>query len=99
MFATIREKNLILGLIITLPDGRKLGGRYVNYGFASHFPADEQLHVGEAWEIDRETGAFIRPAIGSYGSSSTSATFSRSSSLTGRRSRRMPTNHEVVEHG
>jgi hypothetical protein len=67
MFATIRERNLIVGLILTLPDGRKLGGRYVNYGFASHYPADEQIHVGEAWEIDQATGAFIAPIVGSLG--------------------------------
>lgn len=43
MFARIREEKLDVGIIITLPDGRKLGGRYIPPGFASHYPADEQL--------------------------------------------------------
>ena len=53
MIGTI-EDNLDLGIIVTLTDGSKIGGRYVDPGFVSSAPADEQLHVGEAWKIDKE---------------------------------------------
>jgi Family of unknown function (DUF6338) len=67
MFARIRTRNLVIGLIITLPDGRKLGGKYVDPGFASHYPADEQVHVGETWVMNQETGAFVERVKGSQG--------------------------------
>jgi hypothetical protein len=59
-----REKQL--GIVLTLPDGRKLGGRY-GPGFASSYPADEQLHVGETWRIGQTSGIFEERVEGSLG--------------------------------
>ena len=67
MFARIREEKLDVGIIITLPDGRKLGGRYIPPGFASHYPADEQLQIGEMWEMDQDSGWFKNRLDGSLG--------------------------------
>ncbi len=55
-----------IGIVLTLPDGRKLGGRYAP-GFASSYPADEQLHIGETWRIGQETGAFEERVEGTLG--------------------------------
>lgn len=59
----VREKREV-GVILTLPDGRKFGGKYVDPGFASEYPADEQLLLGESWSIDQETGRFVERAAG-----------------------------------
>jgi len=66
-FNAIARERLDIGLILTLPDGRKLGGRHIPPGFASHYPAEEQLHVGETWILDQETGAFLERVKGSKG--------------------------------
>jgi len=66
-FNAIARERLDIGVILTLPDGRKLGGRHIPPGFASHYPADEQLHVGETWILDQETGAFLERVKGSKG--------------------------------
>ncbi len=55
-----------VGIVLTLADGRKIGGLYAP-GFASSYPAEEQLHVGETWTIDQETGAFLKRVDGSLG--------------------------------
>ena len=66
-FYTASREKLDLAVLLTLPDGRKLGGRYRASSFASHYPADEQLHVGETWIVDQQTGAFLAPVAGSKG--------------------------------
>ena len=67
MFARIRERKMDVGLILTLVDGRKFGGRFVDPGSASHYPAHEQVHVGEAWRLDQETGDFLERVDGTEG--------------------------------
>ena len=66
-FKRISEKQMDVGIIVTLTDGSRLGGRYCAPGFVSSSPADEQLHVGESWKIDRDTGEFLELIPGSYG--------------------------------
>ena len=55
-------------IIIHLKDGRNIGGRYdkATNSFASSFPADEQLYIGELWELD-EKGAFVKAIPDSKG--------------------------------
>jgi len=67
IFNRVVSEKRDVGLILTLPDGRKLGGRYVDPGFASSYPADEQLLVGETWKLNQETGAFEARVVGTYG--------------------------------
>jgi len=43
------------------------GGRYIPPGFASHYTADEQLQVGEMWEMGQESGWFKNRLEGSLG--------------------------------
>ena len=65
-FLRVAKEGLQLGVIVTLTDGRKIGGRYVDPGFVSSYPADEQIHVGETWLLDVD-GAFVQRIAGSYG--------------------------------
>jgi len=55
-----------LGIVLTLPDGRKIGGRFSG-GFASSYPADEQLHIGQTWTLDQTSGAFQQQVKGTLG--------------------------------
>ena len=66
VFKQVALNQLQLAIIATLSDGSKIGGRYVYPGFASSFPNDEQLHIGETWTIDA-TGAFVERVKGTYG--------------------------------
>jgi hypothetical protein len=67
IFTRIVRDKLQIGVILSLHDGRKLGGRYVDPGFASEYPADEQILIGESWEIDQDTGKFKQKADGTFG--------------------------------
>jgi hypothetical protein len=67
MFRRILAERKDLGIIATLSDGRRVGGRFVDPGYASSAPAPEQLMVGEAWLIDENTGRFAKPVAGSFG--------------------------------
>jgi len=58
--------NKQFGVIITLQDGRRIGGAFKPPAFASSFPADEQIYLSEAWVIDEE-GGFGRRVAGSLG--------------------------------
>ena len=51
-------------IAITLRDGRRIGGGFAGTGYASNFPYRRDLLVDRLWEIDQETGAFIRPISG-----------------------------------
>ncbi|HZZ64787.1 MAG TPA: DUF6338 family protein [Candidatus Baltobacteraceae bacterium] len=55
-----------VGVIITLRDGRRIGGAYTKPGFASSFPTEEQLLLGETWLLD-ENGSFKERVAGSLG--------------------------------
>lgn len=55
-----------VGVILTLRDGRRIGGIYKQPGFASSFPTDEQLLLAETWILDTE-GGFSQPVVGSLG--------------------------------
>ncbi len=67
MFQRIADENLDVGIVLTLKDGQRLGGRYRPPGFASRYPADEQLHIGEAWLLDPDDGAFVQRVEGTFG--------------------------------
>lgn len=67
MFQRISDEGLDVGIVLTLKDGQRLGGHYLTPGFASRHPADEQLHIGETWIIDPDTGAFAERVEGTYG--------------------------------
>lgn len=53
-------------VIVTLNDGRKVGGRYDSDSFASSSPCPEQLYLQEAWEVN-EDGGLERPLEGTAG--------------------------------
>jgi len=48
-------------------DGRTIGGRLADPACASSYPAEEQLMIGEVWEVDQEQGTFERAKRGSFG--------------------------------
>lgn len=49
-------------VLATLTDGSRLGGLWGGNSFASSYPADEDIYVEQAWELEPESGRFIRPA-------------------------------------
>lgn len=55
-----------LGVILTLRDNRRIAGLYVKPGFASSYPAEEQVLLGQVWHLD-DTGQFSQPVEGSRG--------------------------------
>lgn len=55
-----------LGVILTLRDNRRIAGLYVKPRFASSYPADEQVLLGQVWHLD-DTGQFSQPVEGSRG--------------------------------
>ena len=70
IFRAIKSEKSDVGIILTLPDGRRLGGRFGRQkpddGFASSYPADEQLLIGELWTISEE-GRFVSKIVGNRG--------------------------------
>lgn len=53
-------------VIVTLKDGKKIGGRYDSKSFASSNPAPEQLYLEQAWHLS-EAGGLERPRTDSAG--------------------------------
>lgn len=53
-------------VIVTLKDGKKIGGRYDSKSFASSNPAPEQLYLEQAWQLS-EAGGLERPRTDSAG--------------------------------
>lgn len=53
-------------VIVTLMDGKKIGGRYDSKSFASSNPAPEQLYLEQAWHLS-EAGGLERPRTDSAG--------------------------------
>lgn len=47
-------------IVVTLKNGRSIGGRYDTSSFASSAPAPEQLYLEESWVLN-EDGGFERP--------------------------------------
>lgn len=62
----VKEHGREVGVILTLRDGNQIAGIYKKPGFASSFPADEQIYIAETWVLDAE-GAFLQPVRGSLG--------------------------------
>lgn len=52
--------------IVTLKDGKKIGGRYGASSFASSAPAAEQLYLEEHWVLN-DDGGFERPRVDTSG--------------------------------
>jgi hypothetical protein len=67
VFERIARQRLNLGAILTLRDGRLVGGRLSYPAYASSYPAPEQLMLGEIWQIDQENRSFVAPVGGSWG--------------------------------
>lgn len=53
-------------VIVSLKDGKRIGGLYDSQSFASSAPAVEQLYLQEAWELNSD-GGFERPRSDSAG--------------------------------
>jgi hypothetical protein len=53
-------------VVVTLKDGKRIGGRYDSRSFASSAPCPEQLFLEEAWNIN-EDGGFDRARTNSAG--------------------------------
>ena len=53
-------------VIVTLTDGRKIGGAFFNKSFASSFPQPEQIYLEEVWELDQQN-KFVKLISGSKG--------------------------------
>ncbi len=66
VFRRISQQKLDLVAIVTLRDGRRVASRLLDPAYASTYPADEQLLLGEMWKLDDE-GRLVAPYSGSYG--------------------------------
>ncbi|HEJ2440308.1 hypothetical protein FEP39_05673 [Burkholderia multivorans] len=53
-------------LIITLTSGKRIGATYGSNSFASSYPADPEIYVEEAWDVD-DTEGFIRRHVQTRG--------------------------------
>jgi len=53
-------------LVLTMSDGTKVCGAYVEPGFSSSYPADEQVLLGQIWQLS-EDGQPTDVVEGSYG--------------------------------
>lgn len=53
-------------VIVTLTDGRKIGGLFAENSYASSFPLPEQIYLEEIWRLD-ENGQFIEAIKGTKG--------------------------------
>jgi hypothetical protein len=53
-------------LIVTMKDGKKIGGKYGTSSFTSSAPAPEQIFLEEAWMLNNDDG-FERPRSGGAG--------------------------------
>ena len=60
------SKRQPVWIIVTLKDGRKIGGIYSDNSYASSFPASEQLYLEKTWRLDGE-GRFMEPIEESKG--------------------------------
>lgn len=65
IFSRVGRKET-LGVILTLRDNRRVAGLYVKPGFASSYPVDEQVLLGQVWHLDA-SGQFSQPVAGSLG--------------------------------
>lgn len=61
-----QQRGRAVGVIITLHDSRRIAGVYKAPGFASSFPTEEQLLLGETWLLDGH-GGFKERVAGSLG--------------------------------
>jgi len=66
VFRRIAEEKLDLVAIATLRDGRRVASRLLDPAYASTYPADEQILLGEMWKLN-EDGRLVAPYAGSYG--------------------------------
>jgi hypothetical protein len=62
-----RIRNEPVALILTLSDGRRIGGFWAEDPLASSFPADEDLLITVPCLIDQETGLILQRIGGSKG--------------------------------
>lgn len=53
-------------VIVTLTDGRKIGGLFAEKSYASSYPLPEQIYLEEIWRLD-ENGQFKEAVKGSKG--------------------------------
>ena len=56
-----------LFVLATFSDGPRIGGLWGGSSFASSYPADEDIYVEQAWDLDPESGRFLNPAKRSAG--------------------------------
>jgi Family of unknown function (DUF6338) len=62
----VASGQIDLGVILTLRDGRKIGGRVRRAEISSHASSDD-IMVGEVWTIDQERATFVKAVEGSFG--------------------------------
>jgi hypothetical protein len=67
LFRRLGSSKELYGLVITLSDGRKVGGIYEGNSFVSTYPADGDLLIGVPCVVDQKTGRFVNVIATSYG--------------------------------
>lgn len=67
LFTELSKRNEAVGIIITLPDGRRIGGFWAENPFASSYPADEDILITVPCTIDQKTGRILQRIRGARG--------------------------------
>jgi hypothetical protein len=66
-FSSVARGGVAVAIIVTLNNGKRVGGFWDTLAFSSSFPADEDLFIGTPCEIDQETGLITQRKPGSQG--------------------------------
>lgn len=67
IFRRLGSSDELYGLVVTLSDGRKVGGIYDTTSFVSSFPADGDILIGAPCEVEQTSGLFLQRIATSYG--------------------------------
>jgi hypothetical protein len=65
VLARLRKEPFFV--LLTLRDGRKVGGAFLDHGYASNYPYHRDILIDQVWEIEQTTGAFVRLVSGEAG--------------------------------
>ncbi len=66
-FTGLSKKGEAVAIVLTLTDGRRIGGIWAETPFASSYPADEDLLITVPCVIDQESGHMLERIEGAKG--------------------------------
>jgi hypothetical protein len=67
LFTELGKQHEAVAIVVTLSDGRRIGGFWAENPFASSYPADEDLLITVPCTIDQVTGQILKRIAGAKG--------------------------------